>query len=103
MINKYQKGNRRELEARKILEEQGFLVDKKPRTKYQSPDLFGMFDLIAIKQKECLLIQIKSNKSDFYKARKALRSWVKSNDCQLNCQIWLKENRKPWRKENIRT
>jgi Holliday junction resolvase-like predicted endonuclease len=100
-VNKYQKGNRRELEARKMLEEQGYLVDKKPRTKWHSPDLFGMFDLLAIKGDECLLIQVKSNKSDFYKSRKALRAWTKSQSIQLPCYIYLKENNKPWRKEKI--
>ena len=96
MINKVQKGNRRELEARKMLEEQGYLVDKKPRTKYQSPDLFGMFDLIAIKGSECLLVQVKSNKSDFYKSRKQISLWAKSNHVCLPMYIYLKENNKQW-------
>lgn len=100
-MNKYQKGNRRELEARKQLEKEGYLVDKKPRTKFHSPDLFGMFDLIAIKDKEVRLVQVKSNRSDFYKSRKEIRAWMESNNCNLICEIWLKENHKPWRKETL--
>ncbi len=99
MINKYQKGNRRELQARKMLEKDGYLVDKKPRTKYHSPDLFGMFDLIAIKRAQTILVQVKSNKSDFYKSRKEIKQWIKNNNIQIPCYIYLKENNTPWKKE----
>ena len=101
-MNRVHKGNRRELEARKMLEADGFLVDKKPRTKYQSPDLFGTFDLIALKGSPVRFIQVKSNKSDFYKARKEVRSWMCLNNCTLPCEVWLKENNKPWRNEIIK-
>ena len=100
-MNKYQKGNRRELEARKILESQGWLVDRKNRSKYASPDLFGMFDLVAISGGNTLLIQVKSNKSDFYKARKQISGWKQTHSITLQCQIWLKENNKQWIIENI--
>jgi len=100
-MNTYQKGNRRELEARKILESQGYLVDRKNRSKYASPDLFGMFDLLAIRACEVLLVQVKSNKSDFYKARKEIRAWKEQTGTTVQCQLWLKENNKDWRTEVI--
>ena len=100
-MNTYQKGNRRELEARKQLEAQGYLVERKNRSKYASPDLFGVFDLLAIKGGEVLLIQVKSNRSDFYKSRKQISDWIKQTGITVQCQLWLKENNKQWRKEII--
>jgi len=100
-MNTYAKGNRREREARKILESQGWLVDRKNRSKYASPDLFGCFDLIAIKQNQTLLVQVKSNRSDFYKARKQIAGWKQTHSVTIQCQLWLKENNKEWRIENI--
>ena len=100
-MNRYQKGNRRELEARKLLEAQGWLVDRKNRSKWASPDLFGMFDLVAVKGGEMLLVQVKSNKSDFYKSRKEIREWRAVYGITLHCEIWLKENNKDWVTEVI--
>ena len=100
-MNTYQKGNRRELEARKQLEALGWLVERKNRTKWASPDLFGMFDLLAIRGCEVLLVQIKSNKSDFYKARREIREWKSAQKISLPCEIRLKENHKEWRIEKI--
>lgn len=96
-MNTYAKGNRRELEARKILEAQGYLVERKNRSKYSSPDFFGMFDLLAIRGCEVLLIQVKSNVSDFYKSRKDIAKWRKETGSLVACQLWLKENNKQWR------
>lgn len=95
-MNRYAKGNRRELEARKILESQNWLVDRKNRSKYASPDLFGMFDLVAVRGGNVLLVQVKSNKSDYYKARKQISGWKTTYGVTLPCQIWLKENNKDW-------
>ena len=100
-MNTYQKGNRRELEARKLLEAAGWLVERKNRSKYTSPDLFGMFDLLAIRGGEVMLVQVKSNKSDFYKSRKEIAGWKQETHTTLPCQLWLKENNKQWRIQSI--
>jgi len=100
-MNTYQKGNRRELEARKILESEGWLVERKNRSKWASPDLFGVFDLLAVKGSQALLIQVKSNKSDFYKARKEITTWRKESGVTLKCQLWLKQNNKQWIKHTF--
>ena len=103
-MNKYQKGRRNELLAKKILLEEGYLVEKKNVSRFQSEDFFGLFDLLAIKPHtgEIRLIQIKSNISDFYKARKDILDWMCFNEISnIDCEVWLKENRKPWRKEKL--
>lgn len=102
MVNKTDKGRRIELEARKMLEEDGYLTDFKPNVRWQSSDLFNMFDIIAI-GKETKLIQIKSNATDFYKARREIGLWVDKNDIKdISFEIWLREPRKAWRCEKIK-
>ena len=105
MVNKTQKGNRREREARKQLEEQGYLVEKKNTSRWESNDLWETFDCIAIKPdgSEIRLIQVKSNISDFYNARTHVRQFMIDNDISnIKCEVWLKENHKPWKKETIK-
>lgn len=48
MVNKVAKGNRFELQVKKILEERGFIVYKPTRTKFTTQkDVWNMFDLLA--------------------------------------------------------
>jgi len=100
-MNKVAKGNRIELLVRKKLESVGYLVEKKNRNRYQSPDFWGMFDLIAIMGTVVRLIQVKSNASDFYKARKEIRTWKKVNHVQIPCEVWLWIDRNEFRVEEI--
>jgi len=103
-MNKTSKGNRRELEARKMLAEKGYLVEKKNSSRWESNDFWKLFDIWALDKGlgTTRLIQIKSNKTDFYKARLGIELWaineyVDSN--KISLEVWLKENRTPWRKE----
>jgi len=95
-MNTYQKGNRREVQAMDILRSTGWLCDRKNRTKFQSNDFYNMFDIIAIRGSEVRFIQVKSNKAHWYKARKDIQKWMKDNNIQLRCEVWLKENHKDW-------
>jgi len=104
MVNKTSKGNRAELEARKMLVNEGFLVEKKNSSRWQSNDFWGMFDILAIHPRDGIvrLVQIKTNASDFYKARKHVRDWVLGNEVfalNVDCEVWLREPRKEWRKD----
>lgn len=103
-VNKTTKGNRAELEARKMLADEGFLVEKKNSSRWESNDFWGMFDIIAIHPQGGLvrLVQIKTNASDFYKARKEIKVWAfkhKVFALNIDCEVWLREPRKPWRKD----
>lgn len=101
MVNKTNKGNRIELEARKMLEAEGYLVDRKNHSRWVSNDFFGLFDILAI-GKETKLIQIKSNRTDFYKARREIGLWMDKNKIKgVTFEIWLREPRKQWRRESI--
>lgn len=102
MVDKRAKGRRIELEARKLLEEEGYITDKKNSSRWQSDDFFEMFDILAIKSNDVRLIQIKSNASDFYKARKEMEIWCDEHKIEgVSFEIWLRKPRKKWRKETI--
>lgn len=102
MVNKTNKGNRIELEARKMLKEEGYLVDKKNYSRWESNDFFGLFDILAI-GKDTRLIQIKSNPTDFYKARRQIGLWMDKNKIKdVSCEVWLREPRKAWRQEKVK-
>ena len=100
-IDRRAKGRRIELKARKLLESLGYLVEKKNTNRWESPDFYGMFDLMAIMSGTTRLIQIKSNPTDFYKARKEIKEWVKENKVKVPCEIWLYEGRNNWRMEEL--
>jgi Holliday junction resolvase len=100
MVNTREKGRRIELEAKKLLIKDGYLVEKKNASRWQSDDFWELFDLFAMKSNDFKLIQIKSNISDFYKARKEINEWlIEHNISGMSFEIWLKEPRKKWRKE----
>ena len=103
-INTYKKGKRRELEAQKLLEKDGYLTMRQNHTRYGQNDFFGLFDIVSLKRdgSEIRLIQVKSNISDFYSARKDILDWMSLNEISnIDCEVWLREDRCPWRKETI--
>jgi len=63
MVNTRKKGQRTVLKCRRELTKQEYLTDTTEKTnKYAtSKDMFGLFDVIAIKPKQTLLIQCKTN------------------------------------------
>ncbi len=102
MVNKRNKGQRIELEAKKILIDEGYLVEKKNSSRWQSDDFYGLFDLLAI-GKKVRLIQIKSRATHFYKARREIGLWMDKNKIKgITFEVWLREPRKEWRCEKIK-
>jgi hypothetical protein len=63
-VNTRQKGRRNELRAAKILEDAGYDVQLTPNpTKWSTQnDMFGLWDLMAVKHNEIRFIQVKSNR-----------------------------------------
>jgi hypothetical protein len=104
-INKRSKGRRIEKLAKDLLRNEGYLVETKNASRFQSDDFWGMFDILAVMPDtgELRMIQIKSNASHFYKARKEITDWAIGNGVTgFSCEVWLKENRKDWRYETIK-
>ena len=101
MINKHKKGANRELELRKKLTDEGWLCETKNWNRYASKDFYGLFDILAIKDTDIRFIQVKSNKSDVYKARRNISNWLRDNNLNIRCEIWWRENYKEWENEVV--
>jgi len=81
-INTYSKGNRIEKELRDIHEANGWLIWKPSRARFQSNDIFGIFDFLAIQKNTkglVTMIQVKSAMSHYYSARLMIQNWLKAN------------------------
>lgn len=98
-MNTYSKGNRVELKFRKLFEARGYLTWKPSRAKYNSNDAFGLFDCIMLRGGEVSFVQIKSNPSHFYSARKEIAKWQKDNKLMVDTLIALYEGDNTWRIE----
>lgn len=91
-MNRFAKGYRSMDKCRKLLEQQGWLVEVVERKGkfFKKKDLFNLFDLMAIKKDETLLVQVKTNKipalkeyCDFYESFP-----------QFTVQVWVVFDRK---------
>lgn len=97
MVNKIAKGRRIEREFARILESKGYEVYRPIWNRYGKKDVF-LFDIVAIKNAEPIrLVQVKSNISDFYKARVKIRSWANGKkDIDAKFELVCK-TREGWR------
>lgn len=81
------KGNRTRLKGIKILQGQGYDVEvvEKVGRFYKRKDLFDLWDVIAIKRFETLLIQFKSNT----KPNLEPFNQFQQKYPQFRCQVWI--------------
>jgi Holliday junction resolvase-like predicted endonuclease len=90
IINKRAKGVRHETEASKILASHGYMVEKKNWSKWQSPDFYGQFDLVAVLGDVTRWVQVKSHKTDYSTAKTKIKQFIKDNPTWTQpCEIWL--------------
>lgn len=99
MVNTYTKGNRVERKCRELFEEEGWLTWKPSRAKYNSNDAFGLFDCVLIRGGEVAFMQVKSNPSDFYTARKEIAKWHDEYKLMITVIISLYGGDNVWRIE----
>lgn len=99
MVNTYTKGNRVEKKCRELFEAQGWLTWKPSRAKYNSNDAFGLFDCILIRGEEVAFMQVKSQPTDFYQARKEIEKWIKENKVKVFTLVSLYKGGNEWRIE----
>lgn len=91
-INRRNKGYRTEKSCRDILEFYGYATDTKNASKFNSNDFFYLFDVIAIKNNKQKYIQVKSNPSDAYSAKKPIIEFAekyKLDTDVFDIEIWL--------------
>lgn len=95
MIKTIAKGRRIEDKVKKLLEASGYIVDRKPRLSFRatySPDLFTLFDLIAIKKNSLKFVQVKSSTTPGRNAARVIAIWLKEYGClsrQIEYQVWI--------------
>lgn len=94
-MNTRQKGRKHELDARKLLEAEGWKVLLAPtpqrwqKAKDGGTDLFGLFDLIGVNEVgDIRFIQVKSNVDSTGKKWKEDASFFKANK-QATVEIWI--------------
>lgn len=91
------KGDKRELEARHILEAAGYAVETPNYTRFQNTDYFNLFDMMAFHpSRKPLFVQVKSNQAT------GINQFVK--DCaeivpheHVVVQFWVCIDKEGWR------
>ena len=98
MSNTVKKGYRTEKRCADELKEQGYIIWKTIRVKFQNIDLFGLFDVVALhpQGEHILFIQCKTNRAD-NKMRDAIRDLKMPRSCRK--EMWIWKDRKGWVKE----
>lgn len=98
MINKVAKGTRKEKACADELKAQGYLTWKVINVRYQSLDLFGLFDVLGLSPdgEKLVFIQTKSNRCDG-KTRDRIKKFKLPKGTEK--WIWIWKDRKYWIKE----
>jgi len=81
------KGSRRELQAKALLEKQGYLVTK-------AAGSLGAFDLIAVGEVDVRLVQAKANRMPSRMEMETLRKLAKR--LPWSVEIWVYKDRQGW-------
>lgn len=101
-MNTRDKGIRTERKAREVLQSYGYMVEKKNWNRWESPDFWGMFDLVAVLGTTVRWIQVKSHKTDYHKAIRDVRAFVLENkNFKCPAEVWLYEGKGQWRVKTI--
>ena len=98
-MNTYQKGMRTVRRGRKKLESEGWITaDVESKGKFiKNKDLFGLFDVIAIKPGRTKLIQFKTNRMPVMKEYIEFSKVYK----QFEVEVWCWYDRKGWKISSI--
>lgn len=92
------KGGRRERQARELLQEKGYRVEKAVRSQFNDNDFFNLFDLIAVKPDEKIkFIQVKSNGTggELNNTMEEAGSLLPLEHCTV--EFWIMYDYKGWR------
>lgn len=91
MVNTRAKGNRNQLKVIKYLEREGFLVDKveKHGKFVKQKDMFGLFDLVAIRKGNILLVQVTCNRNHPHKKFQEFSNMYANESIYIEQYIWM--------------
>jgi len=95
-MSKRSKGDKNERECKNLLKNAGWTVHKKTNNRYDSGDIWTVFDVIAAKNGEKpLYIQVKTNRTSG--ALKEIKDADYINSEYMNIQLWVRHDREGWR------
>ncbi len=83
---KRQKGQKIEKFAFDLLKKKKYLVWKPVRVKFHSQDILGLFDLIALNEKELKLIQVQTKRKRIYKNKKIFQL---PKPKRISYELWI--------------
>ena len=91
------KGDRRERQAREILEDAGWTVETPNYTRYGNTDFYNAFDLIAMHPNEKVkLVQVKSNRAEGVREfQERVQEFVNFKACSV--EYWICHDSEGWR------
>lgn len=73
--------------VRETLEKEGYLTWCPPKVKFQETDIFGVFDMAAVKDSELRFIQYTSSSNHAARKRKIM-DFFEKHDVFIGCEIW---------------
>ena len=95
-MNSVRKGSATELKCKKILEKQGYIVEKTQRARYKkNQDFFGMADILALKKdSKVRFIQVKTNNTSgaLLKLKEFAKTYI--NFDKVSVELWVWHDRK---------
>lgn len=114
-MNKIAKGRRAEKELADILENHGYIVWRPVWNRFHSKDIFNIADIIAVRTQNqidqifrktrnpIVFVQVKTNKSDFYSAKRRMIKFLEmcDNAKELHIVIALRLRKNVWRFREI--
>jgi len=95
-INKNRKGLYAENQVREHLEARGYLVWKPSRSRFNSNDIFGLFDMLAVHPaRKTLWIQVKHKSSYSSKVKESIQRFADEYMSPYDiAEIWVKNRPK---------
>lgn len=97
-----QKGNKRERQARELLERADYLVETPNYQKYSNKDFWNLFDLMATRPDQPIrFVQVKSNRAEGVRSfADEVATWFDLD--RVDVQMWVCLDREGWRVLDVR-
>lgn len=90
-VNRKKRGAKIEKLAFDFLKKKKFLAWKPPKVKFQSQDILGYFDLIALNKKELKLIQVQKERKRWYKVKNIFKLPKPKN---TSYELWIYDSKR---------
>ena len=96
------KGDRRERQAREILEDAGWTVETPNYTRWENTDFWNLFDNMAGRGDEVRFVQVKANTTDgCLKEIKNNAGFLPYLTDAVNVEVWICHDREGWRIQRL--